>query len=172
MNLASLYEHLDHVDEAITRWLAKYGLATMRIALGIVFFWFGVLKFSPGASSAEQLAGQTIQELTLHAVPPSVSLPILATWECLIGLGLITGLLLRFTLLLLIAQMLGTVAPLFIFPEKTFVVIPFLPTLEGQYIIKNVVLITAAMVIGATVRGGKVVADPDHIEGSEKNNLR
>jgi hypothetical protein len=41
-----------------------------------------------------------------------------------------------------------------------FRVLPFAPTLEGQYIIKNVVLISAAIVLGATVRGGKVIADP------------
>jgi len=79
---------------------------------------------------------------------------VLAAWECLIGLGLITGLFLRFTLLLLFVQMPGTVTPIFLFPDEIFVRPPFVLTLEGQYIVKNLVLISAAIVIGATVRGG------------------
>jgi uncharacterized membrane protein YkgB len=67
----------------------------------------------------------------------------------------------RATLLLLVMQMLGTVTPLFFFPELTFTRVPYAPTLEGQYIIKNIVLVAAAMVIGATVRGGRVVSSPD-----------
>jgi hypothetical protein len=67
----------------------------------------------------------------------------------------------RFTLLLLFAQMLGTITPVFFFPAEVFTRIPYAPTLEGQYIIKNLVLISAGLVIGATVRGGAVVADPE-----------
>jgi hypothetical protein len=86
--------------------------------------------------------------------------PVLAAWECLIGIGLVTGLFLRLTLLLLAAQMLGTLTPLVLFPNEVFTHVPFAPTLEGQYIIKNAVLISAAIVIGATVRGGGLVAEP------------
>ena len=67
----------------------------------------------------------------------------------------------RATLLLLILQMLGTVTPLALFPAETFTRFPYAPTLEGQYIIKNVVLVSAAVVLGATVRGGDLVADPE-----------
>ena len=95
--------------------------------------------------------------------PPQVSIYLLAVWETLIGLGLILGVFLRATLLLLFVQMLGTVTPLFLFPGESFVVFPLVPTLEGQYIIKNLVLIGAGMVIGATVRGGQMVADPEEI---------
>ncbi|MEO7663930.1 MAG: hypothetical protein ABIV26_02310, partial [Candidatus Limnocylindrales bacterium] len=70
------------------------------------------------------------------------------------------GRFMRVTLLLLVVQMLGTLTPLVLFPSDTFSAFPFAPTLEGQYIIKNVVLIGAAMVVGATVRGGGLVADP------------
>jgi hypothetical protein len=94
-------------------------------------------------------------------VKPNLSLPVLAAWESLIGLGLITGLSMRATLLLLALQMLGTVTPLVLFPSEAFIHFPYAPTLEGQYIFKNVVLVSAALVIGATVRGGNMVADPD-----------
>jgi uncharacterized membrane protein YkgB len=63
-------------------------------------------------------------------------------------------------LLLMFVQMLGTISPMFLFPEETFLRIPYAPSLEGQYIIKNLVLISAGVVIGATVRGGRLIADP------------
>jgi hypothetical protein len=96
--------------------------------------------------------------MTFGIVTPSVSVPILATWECVIGLGLLFGFALRATLFLLFAQMFGTLVPLALFPAETFVIFPIAPTLEGQYIIKNVVLISAAIVVGATVRGGRLAA--------------
>lgn len=150
----------DRVDVAITGWMARYGIVLLRVSLGIVFFWFGVLKFFPGLSPAQDLATRTIEILTFGQIQPNVSILILATWECLIGLGLILGIAMRATLLLLFLQMLGTITPLFFFPREVFTQFPYAPTLEGQYIIKNIVLISAGIVIGATVRGGKVITEP------------
>ena len=101
----------DRIDHAITSWLARLGVPVLRIGLGIVFLWFGVLKFFPGLSPADELATRTIERLTFGAVRPDVSLPILAAWETLIGLGLLSGRFLRATLLLLFLQMLGTLTP-------------------------------------------------------------
>ena len=148
------------LDVPLTNGMAKYGVPLMRVSLGIVFFWFGVLKFFPGLSPAEDLAARTIQTLTLGWVHPNLSVPFLAAWECAIGLGLITNRFMRVTLLLLFVQMLGTLTPLVLFPRDSFTQFPYAPTLEGQYIIKNLVLISGAMVVGATVRGGTLVADP------------
>ncbi|MEP6639250.1 MAG: hypothetical protein ABJC39_07850 [Chloroflexota bacterium] len=120
----------------------------------MLFLWFGALKFFPGLSPAEDLAARTIKELSGGLIVTAVSLPVLAAWECLIGLGLLTGRFLRATLFLLAVQMIGTLTPLILFPAETFTRFPIAPTLEGQYIIKNVVLIGAAMVVGATVWGG------------------
>jgi uncharacterized membrane protein YkgB len=119
-----------------------------------VFLWFGVLKFFPALSPAEELATRTIQVLTLGIVEPSFSRPALAVWEVLIGLGLITNRYLRVTLLLLVVQMLGTFTPLALFPQETWVQFPIAPTMEGQYILKNIVLISAGLVIGAVALGG------------------
>lgn len=152
------------VDVQVTRWMARYGVLILRISLGVVFFWFGVLKFFPGLSPAQELAGRTIEMLTFGFVPPHLSIFILAAWECLIGLGLIFGVFMRATLLLLFLQMIGTMTPLFLFPGEVFTRIPFAPTLEGQYIIKNLVLISSGLVIGATVRGGGVVSDPEVVQ--------
>ncbi|MHB8628427.1 MAG: DoxX family protein [Aggregatilineales bacterium] len=155
-----LSTRFDQIDVRITGWMARYGLVLLRISLGIVFFWFGVLKFFPGLSPAQDLAARTISTLSFGLVPPSFSVPFLAAWECAIGLGLITGRFMRVTLLLLFVQMLGTFLPLVFFPTESFTQFPYAPTLEGQYIIKNLVLVSAGMVIGATVRGGRVIADP------------
>lgn len=152
----------DRLDRRITFALAGAAVPALRIALGVVFVWFGALKLVPGLSPAEDLAARTIELLSLGLVPPEVALPVLAAWEVLIGVGLLAGRFLRATLLLLAVQMLGTLTPLVLFPSETFTVFPIAPTLEGQYIIKNVVLVTAAMVVGATVRGGQLSAEPTH----------
>ncbi|MES2208774.1 MAG: hypothetical protein V4515_01135 [Chloroflexota bacterium] len=151
---------LEPIDVRITATLARWGVPVLRVGLGVVFLWFGALKFFPGASPAEALAARTIEVMSGGLVGPGVSLPALAAWESLIGLGLLTSRYLRATLLLLAVQMLGTLTPLALFPAETFAIFPFAPTLEGQYIIKNVVLIGAAMVVGATVRGGRLDPDP------------
>lgn len=161
--MTELSIRFEQLDRTITRWLARYGITLMRVGLGIIFFWFGVLKFVPSLSPAQDLAVRTIDILTFGLIPAHISLWLLAAWECLIGLGLISGRYLRPILLLLLLQMLGTVTPLFIFPAETFLRIPYAPTLEGQYIVKNIVLVTAGLVIGATVRGGRIVADPAQI---------
>ena len=154
MTASHLPERIDRLDRRITSTLARIGVPTLRIALGIVFLWFGVLKFFPNLSPAETLAARTIEALTLGVVRPDVSLPVLAAWETVIGIGLIVGRWLRGILFLLAVQLAGTFTPLLLFPGETFTTFPFAPTLEGQYIIKNLVLIGAAMVVGATVRGG------------------
>jgi len=146
------------IDARITSWMARHGLPLLRISLGIVFLWFGALKFFPGLSPASDLAARTIATLSFGIVPAEVSIPLLAGWECLIGLGLLFGVFMRATLLLLAIQMAGTLTPLLLFPSEVFTRIPYAPTLEGQYIIKNAVLISAAIVLGATVRGGGLTA--------------
>ncbi|HJP88126.1 MAG TPA: DoxX family protein [Candidatus Limnocylindrales bacterium] len=168
MTASRLPEPLDRVDARITRTLANLGVPLLRVALGVVFFWFGVLKFFPNLSPAEELAARTIQTISFGAIGPNVSLPVLAAWECLIGLGLILGKFLRATLALLALQMLGTFLPLVLFPQETFTVFPIAPTLEGQYIIKNVVLVGAAIVVGATVRGGRIDPEPGAGSAAER----
>jgi len=155
------------LDIRLTRWMAYYGITLLRISLGIVFFWFGILKFFPGVSPAENLAVRTIHILTFGLIPDHISIILLAAWETLIGLGMLTGVFMRATLLLLWLQMMGAMTPLFLLPQDAFTRIPYAPTLEGQYIIKNLVLISAGIVIGATVRGGRLTAEPQ-IERSEQ----
>ena len=165
VRLQALFER---VDTQLTNWMALHGITLLRISVGIIFFWFGALKLFPNLSPAEGLATETIRVLTFGIITPDISLPILAIWEVLIGIGLLSGRYMRITLLLLFAQMMGTVTPLVLFPDQTFTVFPIGLTFEGQYIIKNMVLISAGIVIGATVRGGNIVNDPEIVVQSRQ----
>lgn len=152
MNRRTLWTRFDALDARITHWMAANGITILRIALGIVFVWFGALKLLPGMSPAEDLVRATVPFL-----PAWFFLPFLGVWEIVIGLGFIAGRALRLTILLLFLQMPGTMAPVVLLPEQVFTAFPFALTLEGQYIVKNFVLIGAALVIGATVRGGRLI---------------
>lgn len=152
-------KYLHNIDIAITQWMAKNAILFTRLSIGIIFFWFGVLKFFQGMSPAELLAIETINKLTLGFIPNSFIIYGLATWETLIGIGLLFNVYLRETLLLLFLQMVGTLTPIILFPEKVFNIFPYSLTLEGQYIFKNLVIISAGIVIGATVRGGKIITE-------------
>jgi uncharacterized membrane protein YkgB len=146
----------ERIDRLITARFAAWAVPTLRVGLGVVFIWFGVLKLI-GASPAADLIART----TDWAVDPSWFIPFLGGWEALIGLCLLDPVrllggpawLTRLGILLLALQMPGTFMPLIVVPEQCFQVFPFALTLEGQYIVKNLVLIAGAMVLGATVRG-------------------
>lgn len=124
----------------------RYGRLLLRISLAVIFIWFGVLK-PLGMSPAEALVAKTV-----YWFPSDIIIPILGWWEVAIGIGLLFRKLIRVALLLLFLQMAGTFLPLVILPEVCFTKFPFALTLEGQYIIKNLILISAAIVVGGTVR--------------------
>lgn len=147
-------KYLDNLDQSVTKWMSLYGLTILRIGLGVVFLWFGILKFFPGLSPAEGLVRNTV-----YFIDPDMFLPILAAWETAIGIGLILGKYMRLTLLLLFLQMPGTALPIIILPDVVWTQFPHGLTLEGQYIIKNLVLIGAGLVLGATVRKDKEKID-------------
>ncbi len=149
---------LSKYDVPITCWMASNGVKLLRWSIGIVFFWFGILKYFEGLSPAEDIAINTITILTLGFIPGNIILYGLATLEVLIGIGLIFKIFLRETLLLLYFQMVGTFLPLLFFPNEVFHVFPYSLTLEGQYIVKNIIVLSAGIVLGATVRGGRLTA--------------
>ena len=151
---------LDSIDRAITQWMAKHGVTLLRWSIGVIFVWFGALKLVPGLSPADEIATKIAMALTFNLFSEDFVRTALAVLEIAIGLGLLLGRFLRLTLLLLFGQMAGTLTPLFLFPERIWTDFPFVLTLEGQYIVKNAVLISAGIVIGATVRGGRIVVEP------------
>ncbi len=143
--------NLQTIQQAVGEWMNRNAYTALRVSLGVVFFWFGFLKFFPNVSPAQDVAIRTISVMTFGLIPERLSILLLATWECAIGIGFLTGQLQRFTLLLLFGQMIGTFTPLFFFPGEVFRIAPLVPTLEGQYIIKNIVIVCAGFVIGAKV---------------------
>ena len=142
----SLRDAFDRIDVPITNWMDKYGQLLLRYSLATVFIWFGILK-PLGISPANELVRRTV-----YWLPPETFIPILGWWEVAIGVCLLFRPLLRFAILLLFLQMPGTILPLILLPEVCFTQFPFGLTLEGQYIIKNLTLISAGIVIGGTVR--------------------
>jgi len=137
---------LSSLDRRLTKWMRRSGPVVLRYGLGVVFVWFGLLK-PLGVSPAADLVRRTV-----YFVPPDLFLPILGWWEVAIGVGLLVRSLNRVAILLLFLQMPGTVLPLVLLPEVCFTHVPWGLTLEGQYIIKNAVLIGAALVVGGRVR--------------------
>jgi len=122
-------------------------LKCSRIALGVIFIWYGVLKFFPHLSPAEVLATKTIDILFFHLIPETISIKLLALWEVTVGIGLVFSLYLRFALILFFIHMVFTFSPLIVLPEISFTQAPYAFTLVGQYIVKNIVFILMGVLI-------------------------
>ena len=136
----------DRLDARIAAWMDRWGIPVLRVAVAIVFIWFGALKVF-GVSPAAGLVAATV-----YLVPPELFVPVLGIWEILIGLSLLYRPLIRLGILLLFLQLPGTFLPIVLLPEVVFTIFPYGLTVEGQYIVKNLVIIGAALVIGSTVR--------------------
>jgi uncharacterized membrane protein YkgB len=154
--MRDLLLRIDGLDKEITTWMARNGIHILRLSIGVIYVWFGALKLIPGASPAETLIRET-----LYFLPLNYFIPFLALWEIVIGLGFLSGKFMRLIIFLMMLQMIGAVSPIILNPDAVFVRFPFILSLEGQYIIKNLVLIAAAIVVGATVRGGRLTNEPE-----------
>ena len=119
----------------------------LRWSIGVLFLWFGAVKFIPGLSPAEDLASSTICALTADVFSPTGCLIPLAFVESLIGIFLILGRFLKLTLGILFLHMLGTLLTFFIFPDLMFTNFPFVLSMEGQYVMKNIIIIAAGITI-------------------------
>lgn len=137
---------VDELDEWITDSMNEYGPPVLRYALGSVFVWFGALKIV-GVSPAGDLVAATV-----YFVPAEIFVPFLGVWEVAIGLCLFVRRFIRAGILLLALQMPGTFLPVILLPAVVFTAFPYGLTVEGQYIIKNLVIIGAALVVGGHER--------------------
>lgn len=138
-----MYEKFNRADRFFISIMQERSISLLRIALGIVFLWFGALKVA-GVSPVVDLIAQTYSFL-----PAGPFLMVLGIWEMIIGIGLIFKIALRTTLALLWIQMLGTFGSFFFAPHIFFSGSnPLLLTVEGEFVIKNIVLITAGLIIG------------------------
>ncbi|MFD6892566.1 DoxX family protein [Streptomyces sp. NPDC059957] len=134
--------------------------AALRVSVGLLYLWFGVLKFLPGVSPAQDIATRAMGVMTFDSVPADVSQPLLAVMEVMIGLGLVTGRLLPLTLGVFFVHMAGVFATLAILPGEVWKH-PFVPSMEGQYILKNLVLVAACMSVAtARFRGTESRSEP------------
>ena len=119
----------------------------LRLTLGFIYFFFGFLKLFPDLSPAEMLAGETIARVTAHAITARQGLFVLGAAECVLGVGFLLGGRPRAVFALFFVHMLGTFLPLFVLPEFMFKVAPFAPTLHGQYVLKNLVMVAAGWAV-------------------------
>lgn len=122
-------------------------MTLLQVSIGIVYVWFGALKFFPQLSPADQLAKDTISLLTFGLIPNTISIILLAIWETSLGLLLVLGYWRSFVFYLLIVHMICTFLPLFFFVDLSFTQAPYGFTLVGQYIVKNIIIISAALVL-------------------------
>ena len=143
----TLNARLEELDILVTSFMNKWGVTLLRYSLGIIYIWFGALK-PLGLSPAQELVENTVYWFE----DPKTFVPILGVWEVVIGITICIKPLIRVALFLLFIQMPGTFLPLILFPEVCFTNFPFGLTLEGQYIVKNLIIISAAIVVGSTVR--------------------
>ena len=137
----------DRVDRGMVWFMTAFGTRILRVCLGVVFVWFGLLKVI-GKSPVAALVAQTV-----YWVPPEAFVPFLGIWEMAVGIGLLWARAMRLTLLLFWLQMAGTFLVLVLRPDIAFQEgHPLLLTTEGEFVIKNLVLIAAGLVVGGTVR--------------------
>ncbi|GAA0912063.1 DoxX family protein [Virgisporangium aurantiacum] len=144
------------VTERLTGWLAAHSVTLLRVSLGLVFLGFGALKFVPGASPAEALVTRTVDTLTLGVVSGTTAMVITAVLETFIGLTLVTGIGLRAGLVVLAGSLIGIMSPVVLFFADMFP--GGTPTLEAQYVLKDIVLAAAAAVVAAKALGARYVA--------------
>jgi len=158
--MTALVHRFNALENVVHRLLIRHSIAALRISVGAVFLGFGLLKYFPGVSPAEMLAIDTTNVLFLGLIPASVAIYIVATMECFIGICFLigSGTLMRVAIWVLAAQFVGILSPLLIEPGRLFSGPHGAPTLEGQYVLKDIILVAAGMVIAAgTFRGGKLV---------------
>lgn len=149
---------IEQAQRVAVQWLSSYSIDLLRVSLGLIFLAFGVLKFIPGASPAADLATRTVETLTLGMVPGSAALILTAAMECFVGLTLVSGKLLRTGLAVLGVSMVGIMSPLVLFFGELFPAGG--PTLAAQYVLKDIVLVTAGMVVAAKALGARMVPQP------------
>lgn len=128
-------------------------IPAIRLSFGVIFIWFGLLK-PLGLSAAEGLLKATVVWLPFGT--PDNWLIAIGFWEVAIGIFFFFQKTTRIAIILLLLQMVGTFMPLIVLSEVTFQSNNILlPSLEGQYIIKNLMIISAALVLGGEINRPK-----------------
>ena len=135
------------ISRIINFFLSIKKIHILRFSIGVIYIWFGSLKFFSGLSPAEELAGETLKILTCQVIPYQVSYFLLALGETIIGALLITNIFPRIAIIMALSHMVCTFTPMILMPGISFNNSLFSMTLIGQYIVKNLVIISALLVI-------------------------
>lgn len=149
-----LHLPVTQLRSGIATFLARYSITLLRVSLGLVFLGFGILKFFD-LSPAQDLAERTTDALTFGVLSGTAAGIYVAALESSIGLCLISGRHVRLGLALLGIAMVGILSPLVLFPGDLFAGKDHAPTLEGQYVIKDIVLLASGLVVAARELGGR-----------------
>lgn len=156
--MRSIYQRFLHIENHIHHQLVLHSITALRIAVGGVFLGFGVLKYFPGVSPAQNLTEATTHILFLGLIPGNVAIVMIATLECFIGICLLANRWMRLAIWLLAIEFVGILSPVFVLTGRLFAGPHHAPTLEGQYVLKDIILVTAALVIAAaSFRGGRLI---------------
>ena len=158
------FRPINRLDAMVTQWLTRNSVSLVRMSLGFVFLAFGLLKFLPDVSPAEAIAIRTTDALTLGIVEGDVARLFVAAMETAIGLSLLTGRYLRFGVGLLGVAMVGVLSPLVLFTGDLFSREYNAPTLEGQYVVKDIVLLAAGLIVVLRQRGAEMMMVPEDEE--------
>ena len=133
-------------DVNIIKHLRKLEVPLARIAIFVVYFWFGLLKLL-GMSPATPLV-ELLFEKTINFMPFPVFFTFLSVFEMVIGVFFLVRGLERLAIFFLALHLVTTALPLIFLPQiawQGFLV----PTLEGQYIIKNILIAALAVAVGS-----------------------
>lgn len=156
--LVGVDARLRAAEAVCQRWLIAHSIAILRVSIGAVLLGFGLLKFFPGVSPAQALVEQTMGILTFGLVPGGVALVAVALLETVLGIWLISGRAMRGAVYLLAIQLVGIMSPIVLLPGQLFGGPHHAPTLVGQYVLKDIIIVGAALVLAATLGGGRLGA--------------
>ncbi len=137
--------------------LTAHSITVLRVSVGLVFLVFASFKYVAGASPAAELATATVDKLTFGMVSGDSALLLTAITETIIGITLLTGRFVRVGLVVMTGAMVGIMSPLFLFPDQMWSGNG--PTLTGQYVFKDIVLVAAGLVVAAYALGARLRRD-------------
>lgn len=128
-------------------------LTLLRLSLGVVFVWFGALKVADATPVADLVAG------TVPWLDRTWFVPLLGSVEVVLGVGLLVGRWLTAVSVVLVAHLCGTFLVLVMEPQLAFQNgNPLLLTMVGEFVMKNVVLISAGLVLASKIRDRRELA--------------
>jgi putative oxidoreductase len=154
--LGSVLARFAVAEASLKAFLERWSIPALRVALGAVFVAFGVLKFFPGVSPVEPLVEATWGVLTFGVVGGYLALVLTAVIETVAGVLIISGRFARPGLVVLAVAFVGIFSPIVFFTDELITAAG--PTLLGQYVVKNVVLVAAALVVASRVLRGRSTA--------------